>query len=433
MLASSPEKTNMSVPNRVVSRCACLCGVWMIACGFWATGRLPQAHAQTPPPATVIKGTWTDGDPQKTLADVHLLGAATLLGHGQVIAAGGLDRKSLGLKATARAELYDPATQKWSTTGSMKVARWALDAITLPDGKALFAGGSAAFSPADALDSAEVYDPATRKFSLTKNKLSVGRQSLGLSLLKDGRVLLTGGNPTGNNLNGKGVTAVDIYDPATDEFHAAASLNEGRSLHAQLTLKDGRVLVVGGAQTSSEIYDPQKDTWTLLADKLPTTLKDMKAFELADGQIFIAGGQDTNQGTTTDATWYLDPNTGKLTPGPSMEGFNYSPKGPQVGVSDYSAFDVFPEGHRWHGRFLFFAGGEHDPIDGPDVEYNSASIYDAARKTFLNIGPMPYIHDDHTEARLPVNAAGNPEFLLFGGNSSSGTSRFEVDVSSIQD
>ncbi|MFO1005230.1 MAG: hypothetical protein U0929_04665 [Planctomycetaceae bacterium] len=423
----------MSVLYRIVSGCAHLSGLLMFSCGLWMVECPSRVYAQTPPTSTEIKGTWTDGDPEKTLADVHLLGAATLLGKGQVIAAGGLDRKSLGFKATNRAELYDPATQKWSATGSMKVARWALDAITLPDGKALFAGGSAAFSPAAALDTAEVYDPATGKFTLTKNKLSAGRQSLGLSLLKDGRVLLTGGNPTGNNLNGSGVRAVDIYDPATDEFHAAASLNEGRALHAQLTLKDGRVVVIGGAQTSSEIYDPQKDTWTLLADKLPTTLKDMKAFELADGQIFIAGGQDTIQGTTTDASWYLEPNTGKLTPGPSMQGFNYSPKGPQVGVSDYSAYDIFPEGHRWHGRFLFFAGGEHDPIDGPDVEYNSASIYDAVQKKFLNIGPMPYIHDDHTEARLPVNAAGNPEFLLFGGNSSSGTSRFELDVSSIQD
>ena len=423
----------MRVLRSVAFRPFGMCPLLALSCGLlWSDFSAP-VEAQIPPTTTEIKGTWTNGDPQKTLADVHLLGAATLLGNGKVIAAGGLDRKSLGIKATTRAELYDPATQKWTTTGSMKTARWALDAITLPDGKALFAGGSAGFTPAAALDTAEVYDPTTGEFTLTKNKLSVGRQSLGLSLLKDGRVLLTGGNPTGNNLNGTGTTAVDIYDPHTNEFHPAASLNEGRALHAQVTLKDGRVVVIGGAQASSEIYDPAKGSWTLLSDKLPTTLKDMKAFELADGQIFIAGGQDTLQGTTTDATWYLDPNTGKLSPGPSMAGFNYSPKGPQVGVSDYSAYDIFPEGHRWHGRFLFFAGGEHDPTEGPDVEYNSASIYDAVQKKFLNVGPMPFIHDDHTESLLPINAAGNPEFLLFGGNSSSGTSRFELDVSSLKD
>ena len=390
-------------------------------------------EAENPPAPSEIRGKWTDGDPEHTLADPHLLGAATRLGNGQVIAAGGLDRKSFGFRAINRAELYDPATQRWTATGTMNAPRWSLDAITLSNGKALFAGGSAAFTPAPALDTAEVYDPATGTFTLTKNTLSVGRQSFGISRLLNGQVLLAGGNPTGNNLNGSGTTAVDIYDPNTNEFHAAAAMHEGRALHAQVTLRDGRAVVIGGAQTSSEIYDPVKNSWTLLADKLPMTLKDTKAFELPDGQIFIAGGQNTIDGVTTDATWFLDPNTGHLTPGPSMAGYNYSAAGTQVGVSDYSAFDLFPAEHKRHGRFLFFAGGEHDPAVGPDIEYSSASIYDTARKKFHNVGPMPFIHDDHTESLLRITAAGNPEVLLFGGNSSMGTSRFELDLSSISE
>lgn len=397
------------------------------------SGLTSLVEAESPPAPSEIRGKWVDGDPEHTLAEPHLLGAATRLGNGQVIAAGGLDRKSFGFPAINGAELYDPATQRWTATGAMHAPRWSLDAITLSNGKALFAGGSAAFTPAPALDTAEVYDPATGMFTLTKNTLSVGRQSFGISLLNDGRVLLAGGNTMGNNLNGSGTSAVDIYDMTTNEFHAAAAMYEGRALHAQLTLRDGRVVVIGGAQTSSEIYDPVKNSWTLLADKLPTTLKDTKAFELSDGQIFIAAGQNTVDGVTTDATWFLDPNTGHLTPGPSMAGYNYSPAGTQVGVSDYSAFDLFPADHKWHGRFLFFAGGEHDPAVGPDIEYSSASIYDTERKRFHNVGPMPYIHDDHTESLMQISAVGNPEVLLFGGNSSMGTSRFDLDVSSISE
>ena len=378
-----------------------------------------------------IRGTWSNGDPGSTLTDPHLLGAATRLGNGTVIAAGGLDRKTLGFPAIKRAELYDPQTNRWTATGELNAPRWSLDAITLPNGKALFAGGSAAFSPATALDTAEVYDPETGRFTLTKNTLSVGRQSFGVSLLNGGQVLLSGGNTTGNNLGGSGSTAVDIYDPTTNEFYAAAPLHEGRALHAQVTLRDGRVVVIGGAQTSSEIYDPPKNSWTLLTDKLPTTLKDMKAFEIPDGSVFIAGGQNTVDGVTTDATWFLDPNSGHLTPGPSMAGFNGSPSGTQVGVSDYSAFDLFPVDHRWHGRYLLFAGGEHDPQEGPDIEYDSASVFDVARRKFLKVGPMPFIHDDHTESMLGITAKGNPEVLLLGGNSTLGTSRFELDVSSI--
>jgi hypothetical protein len=35
-------------------------------------------------------------------------------------------------------------------------------------------------------------------------------------------------------------------------------MNSGRALHSQVTLRDGRVLVVGGAQRDAELYDPAK-------------------------------------------------------------------------------------------------------------------------------------------------------------------------------
>ena len=383
------------------------------------------------PAIAEINGTWTDGDPQKTLSEVHLLGAATLLPNGKVIAAGGIDRKTGGFLAVSTAELYDPVARRWSRTSSLNVPRWSLDAITLTNGKALFAGGARAFSAAPALDTAELYDPETERFSRTTNNLSVGRQSFGITALKDGRIMITGGNSTGNNLGGSGVTAVDLYDPASNEFRPVSSMHQGRALHAQVTLSDGRVVVIGGEQKSSEIYDPKKDTWTVLAGELPTTLKDTKAFEMPDSQIFLAGGQNTGDGATSDATWFLDPNSGKVTPGPSMAGFNYGPQGVRKGVSDYSAFDLFPSGHKLRGRYLFYAGGEHDPLEGADIEYNSASIFDVARLKFINIGPMPYVHDDHTESLLRINAAGNPEVLLFGGNRTQGSSRFELDVSAL--
>ncbi|HTI52460.1 MAG TPA: kelch repeat-containing protein, partial [Planctomycetaceae bacterium] len=150
-----------------------------------------------------------------------------------------------------------------------------------------------------------------------------------------------------------------------------------------------------------------------------------------DGRIFVAGGQNAKDGVTTDATWFFDPGTGMFHPGPSMAGLNYAPAGKQVGVSDYSAFDLFPPAHRLRGRYLLIAGGEHDPLEGPDVELHSASIYDARQKKFFDVGPMPLVHDDHTESLLQINAAGNPELLLFGGNKTGGTSRFEFLSSSV--
>lgn len=379
-----------------------------------------------------IRSAWSNGDPQQTLQNVHLLGAATLLGNGLVIAAGGLNPKSATFAAEATAELYDPATRRWTETGSLNTPRWSLDAISLRNGQALFAGGASAFAPSAALDTAEVFDPRTGKFSFTANTLSVARQGYGISLLGDGRVLITGGSPAGNNLSGSGVAAVDVYDSATNRFQAAAPLHFGRALHAQVTLRDGRVVVIGGAQTSAEIYDPGQDAWTVAAGRLPASLKDAKAFELFDGRVFLPGGQNAVDGVTTDATWIFDAKSGTFTPGPSLAGFNAAPSGVQIGCSDYSAFDLFPPDHRLHGRYILLAGGEHDPPDGPDVELHSAILFDAQANRFINVGPMPFVHDDHTEALLPINAAGNPEVLLFGGNRSAGTSRFEFVAASVE-
>lgn len=365
-----------------------------------------------------------------TLSSVHLLGAASLLPDGRVIAAGGLSL-SAPFPAIMTAEIYDPVARAWTTTGGLNTPRWSLDAITLAGGRALFAGGASAFAGAAALASAEIYDPAAGSFSYTANDLSVARQGFGVTALSDGRVLLAGGNASGNNLGGSGVTAVDIFDPASNSFAPAASMNFGRSLHAQVTLSDGRVVVIGGAQNSAEIFDPATNAWTVAVDRLPANLKDMKAFELYEGRVFVAGGQNTVTGVTTDDTWYFDPADGSLTPGPSMAGFNYAPSGVQVGTADYSAFHLFPSGHPLRGRYILYAGGEHQPTSGPDVELHSSSIFDAANARFVDMGPMPLIHDDHAESLVWINAAGNPEVLLFGGNRSIGTSRFEFVTASV--
>src|SRR5262249_7091420 len=63
------------------------------------------------------------------------------------------------------AELYDPAARKFSLTGHMTVSRYGHSATLLPDGKVLIAGGwDSQYKP---LASAELYDPTSGTFIAT--------------------------------------------------------------------------------------------------------------------------------------------------------------------------------------------------------------------------------------------------------------------------
>jgi hypothetical protein len=60
------------------------------------------------------------------------------------------------------------------------------EAIQLSSGQLLFAGGS---------KTVEVYDPASRKFLIASGQIDTARHFMTATKLRDGSVLLTGGNP----------------------------------------------------------------------------------------------------------------------------------------------------------------------------------------------------------------------------------------------
>ena len=63
----------------------------------------------------------------------HARHTATLLPNGKVLVAGGYAERS----SLSSAELYDPATGTWSSTGSLGTARSSHTATLLPNGKVL--------------------------------------------------------------------------------------------------------------------------------------------------------------------------------------------------------------------------------------------------------------------------------------------------------
>ena len=163
-----------------------------------------------------------------------------LLKEGKVLVAGGSGE---GRRVLAGAELYDPATGRFTPAGNMTTARHKHAAALLPDDRVLIVGGSDERDWRGQYATAELYDPATRSFRAI-GRMSAARFKLQAAVLplKDGRVLIAGG-----------AERVEVYNPATKSFHAAAgSLGTARHFAAAALLSDGSALITGGYGDSSE-------------------------------------------------------------------------------------------------------------------------------------------------------------------------------------
>ena len=166
-----------------------------------------------------------------------------------------------------RAELYDPATGKWISTGSLNTSRVYHTATLLTDGKVLVVGGfdaegskhAPSFEVNQAFSSAELYDPATGIWSNT-GSLNTARLAHTATLLSNGKVLVAAGyGPNAPN----GLNSAELYDPATGIWTRTGDLNTERDSRTATLLPSGKVLLVGN--DIAELYDPATGTWGITA------------------------------------------------------------------------------------------------------------------------------------------------------------------------
>jgi hypothetical protein len=122
-----------------------------------------------------------------------------------------------------------------------------------------------------------------------------------VALLHDGSVLLTGG-PDG---------ASALYDPQSGAWSVTSSLAVARYGATATVLPDGDVLVAGGqsgdgggALSSSEIYNPSKGTWAPTGS-MPAGRYGQSAALMPNGAVIVAGGcsENCDNGPATDATY----------------------------------------------------------------------------------------------------------------------------------
>lgn len=317
---------------------------------------------------------------------------ATLLPDGRVLMAGGMIGPPL-YGSTASAELYDPSSGSWTSTGSMHGARAGQTATRLLNGTVLVAGGSGGGGGRDALATAELYDPSSGTWTATGDMLVAGIGHTA-TLLPNGNVLVVGGS--GNPL------VAELYDPASGTWAAT-----GRPMiryhvgHTATLLPDGRVLVAGGppngrenGSPTAELYDPSSGSWTVTGN-MGRLRVGHTATLLVDGRVLVAGGNSQGGSESTASAEVYDPISGSWTVTGSMVTIQ---GGPATVLTD--------------GRVLV-AGG----FSSNGKPLASAELYDPASGTWSATASMVAVRHGGTATLLP-----DGKVLVAGGLGVSGDS-----------
>ena len=258
-----------------------------------------------------------------------------------------------------------------SPTGSMKSPRASHTASLLRDGSVLIAGGFAGSSfERRPYVSTEIFDPASSAFH-PGPEMTVPHLGHAAVTLKDSRILLIGG------WSASGVTNIaEIYDATKRLFSSVGSMAVARGECTATLLQDGKVLVTGGvdhsdrALSSAEIFDPRTNSFSFAASMM-VPRSQHTATLLPDGSVLITGGGscDCPSKTVYRAVELYDPSIGKFIPVGSLSAARY--KHTAVLLAD--------------GKVLV-AGGS----DGRDSRglLSSAELYDPSSRSFNSLPPM---------------------------------------------
>ena len=186
-------------------------------------------------------------------------------------------------------QAFDPVTNTWSEKppASMPTARIQVGLGVDGVNHLLYAVGGADPAPDyTALDTVEVYDPATDSWT-TKQHLNTPRAAPAVAAV-NGKIYAIGGQTE----NGVAIDSVEVFDPDANTWRTRRSVMPHPRINSAAAIVDDKIYVMGGENeginSTVDVYDPSSDTWTTVAS-LPTARRLLGA-AVVDNIIYAVGG-----------------------------------------------------------------------------------------------------------------------------------------------
>ena len=357
--------------------------------------RIPGAQAGT-------VGKWTTLGYTMPINPVHI----ALLNTGKVLVVSGSG--NVATETNFRAAVWDPQ----ATSNQIQVQALAWDMFcngmsVLPDGRVLISGGNLQYDPFHGEPRTAVFDPATGLFTDVEN-MAHGRWYPTTTVLGDGRVMTFSGlNETGGtNL------AVEIYTPGSGWGPEAIS-SWTPPLYPRLHLMPNGSVAYSGSGRNARLFDPVTRTWGAVLATMnygssrtygTSVLLPLSPADNYRARVMVFGGGNPSTATTE----IIEPlaATPRWQYGPSMSQ-------PRIEMNA----TILP-----NGTVLALGGSLNDEDTG--TASKNADLYDPATNTFSSAGANAYARLYHSGSLLLPDGT----VAVLGGNPVRGTYETRIEI-----
>ena len=347
-----------------------------------------------------VQGQWATLTVQMPINPVHM----ALMNNGKVLIVSGSG--NVPTNTSYAAGVFDPKAGT-ITTQPLGWDMFCSGMAILPDGRPFVVGGTVQYDPFLGAITTSAYDPVAGTFT-DQQSMAHGRWYPTIISLGDGRLMTFSGLDENNATN----TTVEIYKPGTG-WSQPYTAPWTPPLYPRLHLLPNGTVFYSESGTSSNIFDPSTQTWTLNVAQTnygttrtygTSVLLPLTPANNYQPKVMIMGGG--NPATATTEIIDLSAASPQWVYGPSMSQ-------PRVEMNA----TILPNGK------VVAVGGSANDEDGSTASFN-ADIYDPSSNTFTTGAPNAFPRLYHSNSLLLPDAT----LLVAGSNPARGTYEQNTEI-----